>query len=136
MKVILLVCSDSVVIDQRRNSVSIFNLIDVLNIPIFPFVIQRMSVLTILAKSANEPSEPRGVQLVLTMSGQELFRDHMQLNFLHHPSLRHVYELQSIVVTAPGTLKVSIMLADQTEIGTWEILVTNIGPRATSAPQA
>ena len=127
MKITLLTCAESVVVDQRTNKVSVFNVIDSINVPLFPFVMQRMTVLSMFSRTPEEPVEPQGFELVIALAGQELLRSGLQMNFSHHPQLRHMFEVQSVVIATPGVLTISVTDPNRLALASWDVLVTNIG---------
>jgi len=133
MEARLVVCALSVSIDQRSNSLSLFNIIEELNVPAFPFAIPYMALAIMLTKTADEPSEPRNLNLRCQLEGEQLFRGALAANFQQHLRVRLVVDIQALVVPRPGLLHVSVN-EDDRELGAWEINVNNVGPRAVLNP--
>ena len=133
MEARLVVCALSVSIDQRSNSLSLFNIVEDLNVPAFPFAIPYMALAIMLTKTADEPSEPRNVSLHCHLEGEQLFRGVLAPNFQQHLRVRLVVDIQALVVPRPGLLRVSAY-EDDRELGAWQISVNNVGPAAVLNP--
>jgi|SRR5581483_2535905 len=127
MNISLLACAESVVLDQRRNTLSIFNIVEELSSPIFPFVVPHLTVITLFTRAAEEPSELEDIHLQVTSGGQTLIDAPMDGKFFHHSRLRHVSELQGLVISGPGTLVVTAVRGKTNVLGSWAIPVINIG---------
>jgi hypothetical protein len=129
MEARLVACAQLVSIDQRTNSLSLFNLIEEINLPAFPFAFPYMTVAVLLLREANEPSAPANLSLRLFMGDQQVFSRDLTANFQQHLRMRLVVDIQAIVFQTPGIMRVTVNQDDR-ELGAWKIYVNNIGPGA------
>jgi hypothetical protein len=58
MKTTFFACAQGAVVDQRTNAISLFNLIEELQSPVFPFVIPNISLAMTFQREADEPDQP------------------------------------------------------------------------------
>jgi hypothetical protein len=70
MKARFFLCAESISIDQRRNSLSLFHIVEDLNMAGFPAVIPYIAVVGMFDRAADEPNDPEGAQLVITLSNR------------------------------------------------------------------
>lgn len=129
MEARLIVCAQSVSIDQRSNSLSIFSIIEELNLPVFPYAVPYMAVAILLSREATDPSVPTNLNLRIYQNNQQTFRASLNANFQQQLRLRLVVDIQAVVLQAPGVIRVSVNQDDR-EMGAWKIYVNNIGPGA------
>jgi hypothetical protein len=122
LKCTVLLCGESVTVDARRNSLSIFHLYEQFNLPTVPFAVPKMVIVGIFERSDDEASKHDDASFTLKFGDQELLRAPIDLNFHERPRLRQITEVGGIVVPGPGTLRVSAMLGG-TELSYWEIRV-------------
>jgi len=121
-----LLCAESIAVDQRRNSLSLFHIIEELNIAAFPIAIPYMAVVAMFDRTLEEPSDPEGVELTIFLGNQEISRGAMRLNFQGHLSMKAIYEVGGLVLAGPGTLEVAVTLENR-KLATWPITLKNIG---------
>ena len=126
MKVLFLVCAQSAVIDQQTNALSVFNILQELNSPSFPFAIAGFTVASFFMREPTELEDPTNVRLQIHLQGKQLANFDMALQFQGRRSLRHIANVQGLIFTEPGELRVSVHHADQ-EIGYWPVPIQNIG---------
>src|SRR6266496_2011211 len=122
MEARLVICAESVAIDQRRNSLSLFHVIEEFNAPTFPLVVPHMSVVILLSREGNEPQEPTDVNLRLYLEDQQFWRNALAINFQGHLKLRFLAEMQALVIQRPGSMRVTVNQDDR-ELGSWKISV-------------
>src|SRR5882762_425889 len=103
-------CSDSAAIDSRRNTLSIFHIVENMYVPIFPFLMQRISVLASLERTPDEPSLIEA-SLTATQSASEIFSGPLSLNFAHQLATRAVVEVGGVVIPQPGRLTFTLSKA-------------------------
>ena len=125
MDIRFVICAQSVALDQRHNTLSIFHVIEEWNIPAFPFAMPYMTIVSLLERLPEEPNEPVGLQLVLTLGAQELVREPLAVSFQGRSRMRSITEVAGIVIPGPGVLKVTIQYGDNPAY-TWPILINNI----------
>lgn len=126
MKCSLLVCADSISIDQYRNTLCIFHIAEEYGIPAFPFVLPSVFVIALLERAQGDPDQPEGLEFIVHLSNQELLRNPIPLSFRGRPRMRAITQVGGLIISAPGLLAVTLMYG-QEELAKWEIPVTNIG---------
>lgn len=126
MEVILLVCAQSAVIDQQTNALSIFNIVQELSSPSFPFAIGGFTVSTIFTRDNTEIEDPTDVRLKIHLQGKQIVDFELVLKFQGRTGLRHVGNFQGLLLTEPGNLIFSIHQGER-EMGHWTVLVQHIG---------
>jgi hypothetical protein len=124
MQVAFNICAESVVVDQRRNTVSVFHIYEEWNTPVVPFVIPRFTVLAVFIRTQDE--DPGDVFLSMNLANQELFRGQIKLNFQGRLRLRSITELGGLVIAQPGTFRVVVDHQGR-ELATWEMPINHIG---------
>jgi hypothetical protein len=133
MEARLIVCAQSVVIDQRSNALSLLNILEELNVPAFPFAIAYMAVGILLSREATEPSNPTNFTLRFYLENEQIFRTIINPMFQQHLRMRFVLDIQAFVIQRAGTLRVTVN-QDERELGMWKVYVNNIGPTAVVTP--
>jgi hypothetical protein len=126
MNIRFVICANSVAVDQRHNSLSIFHAIEEWNVPAFPFVIPYMVVVSLLDRSPEEPDELAGVQLIFTLGAQELFRQPFEGSFQGRLRMRAIAEISGLVIPGPGELNVTIQIGERLT-STWAMAINDIG---------
>lgn len=119
------ICAQSLALDQRNNAMSLFHIIEELNIPAFPFALPYMAVVALFQRTLDEPNEPEGIQLVLTHGEQELVRQPLAASFQGRLRMRAIAEIAGMVVPGPGVINVTIEHGER-QRSTWPIVVNNI----------
>jgi len=125
MDVRFLVCADSVALDQRRNTLSLFHVIEEWAIPAFPWVVVHFAIVALFERMANEPNDLE-VQVVIQLGEQELFRGPLAVRFQERLRMRAITEVGGLVLPNPGLLNVLMTLGDR-QLASWSIVVNNIG---------
>jgi hypothetical protein len=126
MEALFLVCAESLALDQRRNTLSLFHVIEEWNIPAFPLAVPYMVIVGLLKRTAEEPEAPEGVQLRITLANQEIFLGPISVNFQGRLRMRSITELGGLVILNPGVLSVSIIEGVR-QLATWSVVVNHIG---------
>jgi hypothetical protein len=126
IKLKMVVCAESLAVDQRRNTLSLFHVIEQFNIPSFPFAMPHMIVATLFERGASDPSDYDDVSVHIALGNQELAESKPHLKFLDRPRLRQVADVTNLVIPGPGTLSVIIKQGDEV-LGTWTMTVVDTG---------
>jgi hypothetical protein len=130
MRVRLMACAQSAVIDQGTNAMSIFNIFQEFNAPGFPFAIAGMVVATLFSLDEGEPADdPADVRMQMTLGGRQLADVPMPLQFQGRRNLRHISNIQGVLITTPDDLVVSIYRGDNV-LATWPIEIRHVGAPA------
>jgi hypothetical protein len=122
----LFVCASSSALDVRRNSISIFHVLEEVRAPAYPVVISGISVVALLELDETEPINPE-IQLRVFLGEQQLFAGPFQANFQVRRMARALADFNAFMVPAPGTLRVVLHSAGQ-DIVSWNILCEQIAP--------
>jgi Family of unknown function (DUF6941) len=125
MDVRFLVCADSVALDQRRNTLSLFHVIEEWAIPVFPWVVAHFAIVALFERTANEPNDLE-LQIVIQLGAQELFRGPLAVRFQERLRMRAITEVGGLVLPSPGLMNVFMTLGDR-QLASWSIVVNNIG---------
>lgn len=120
------ICAESVVTDAINNRISIFNVIDEVNVQQFPALFTKLTALFALIREDGDPEEIDTV-FVCTQAGTELGRSPISGNFDGRPRLRIVTVVQGIVIPGPGLFRAALLLGEQ-ELGHWEFTITQVPP--------
>lgn len=126
MKIILLACADSVLLDANTNRVSLINIHDEISSPQFPFLIPLFSVLAVTKKEDGEADEG-ACTIRISLGDQTVLVAPVLMNYQGAEIHRSMLGLHGLVITGPGTLRVQL-LHNEEEIGVWQIPVKQLAP--------
>jgi hypothetical protein len=134
-------CAESTSVDIRRNSLSIFHLIEDINAPSFPIIMPRLSVVLFLDRTAEEPNSVLG-RLEIRDEHQLIGGGPVMADFLGQLNCRIVLDFQGFVIPSPGRLRAEFLVGDN-RIGEWEMTARIVpqmqatpGPTPAPQPQA
>jgi len=126
MQVRLIACAESSATDQHRNTVSLFHILEELNSPAFPTIVPQCVLVTLFVREPAEPSRPEGVGVRVYLGTEVILEGPMDLDFQGHMRLRYTTSVQNLILSAPGTLRFSIVQNGR-ELGVWPMVVNHIG---------
>lgn len=120
MEVTLLVCAESSSLDQATNNLSILNVVEGLNAPIFPVALP-LTVVAILRRKKNE-SATQTLRLRILLDGQQqpLFDAPLPIDFQGKLKSRAIGRIQTLVIPEPGSMRVTILRKKEI-LGEWQI---------------
>ena len=130
MKLVLFVCSQSNSIDLRSNQVSIFNILDNVNAPSFPIVLDKISVLAIFSDDIT--SGEYNILMDIVLNDEVLASGPIVVKFGGHTVTRTFTEIGGLILKAPGDLKFSLKY-EGNEIGEWRIKVQDFSSTVVQA---
>jgi hypothetical protein len=122
-------CAQSAVIDQQSNAMSIFNIMQEINAPGFPFAIAGMVIATLISLDEGETGDPTDVRIRMNLGEMQLLDAPMILQFQGRRNLRHISGIQALLIPTPHDLTVSIHQGD-TVLATWPIEIRHVGAPA------
>lgn len=124
----LFLCAESAVVDSIRNTLSAFHIMEQALAPSFPVVIPRVTVITSLTR---EPSDPDKLECTLTVriGERQIYTGPLKLAFLQQMGARAIFEMQGMVVSAPGDL-IFRLLDGEKELANWSVSVVGVNPPA------
>jgi hypothetical protein len=117
-------CAESAAADIRKNSVSVFHILENVIAPIFPFVIPRICIVASLERTTDEPSI-MSLTLLVKLGEAQLFKGPLALNFAHLLQSRTFFEIGGLPVSASGNLNFHL-LRDSEELATWTISIERL----------
>jgi hypothetical protein len=126
MQLIFITCAESTALDARRNSISLFHVLEELAVTNLPAVVPQMCVALIFTREADEPAEPDNVEMRITLNDRELYRGPVEVRFGQHLRFRALHDLRGMVINAPGQLKFAVLM-NQQDLGSWFIVINHIG---------
>jgi hypothetical protein len=134
MELTLFVCSQLMALDSRSNNVSIFNVLEDISSPAFPFATLPIHIVAFLRRTADEEAGS-ALQLKVMLGDTVLLQGPYQYDFQQHLSCHAFAEIGGLVVPGPGELKF-LMIKDDAEWGKWAVRISDIGPQIvqTDAP--
>jgi hypothetical protein len=121
MRVKLFLCSDSSAIDIRTNSASAFHILEEAMGMGLPFVIPRISIITIIERDDNEPNVAN-MTLRLSLNERQIFENPIELTFQGRNVARTIVDVHNIVIPVPGDLLVALNY-EGTEMARWAIKI-------------
>lgn len=119
MQTKLFLCALSSALDARKNSISVFHILEEVHAAAYPIVLGGMAVVALLELDEDEPINPE-IELRIFLGNQQLFAGPFQTNFQVHRKARAVAEFNGLVIPAPGILRVLLHLAER-DIVSWQI---------------
>jgi hypothetical protein len=126
MRSLLTLCCESAVVDLINNRLSIFNVLDEVNVLQFPTVLAKVTLVFVIEREAEEEQQFETI-LTVSHSGNELVRSPMAANFGDKQRLRLIPVIQGFVLPGPGVFRAAMRHNDQ-EMGFWEFKVGQSAP--------
>lgn len=128
MEVTLFICANGLSVDQRSNTLSIFNILEEINAPSFPMVVPYMVLVGMLSRGPDEPNTVNDLVLSMDVDGDRFFQGALNAaDFQQKLNSRLVIDMQGVVVPKAGMMRV-VMSQQEKPLGLWKIRVNNIGP--------
>lgn len=140
MKGRLVICSDSVVVDQRSNNASVFNVIEQLQFPSFPQLLFRITVLALLVREDGDVDE-NPCRVVFRIDDREIFSYPANVRFQEGKTrMRLVAQIGGVPIPQTGVLEVSVeQVQDGDEenitVGSWLIDIVESNPNEVVQPE-
>ena len=119
MEVKFFLCGQSCSLDVRRNSISIFHILEEVHAPAYPVVLPGLSIVALIALDEGEPIDPR-IELRISLGDHRLFTGPFEANFEVRRTARVVAEFLAFVLPAPGLLRLVLHSAGR-EIANWQV---------------
>lgn len=103
MRVQFAVCAQAVTVDRTSNRLSIFNVMDILPVLIFPHVIPAITFVCVVESDQEDESSAKGFFQVLS-DGVLVAASEIPINFAENRLARIVLNFQGVPVPKPGSL--------------------------------
>lgn len=134
MKLRLIVCCETNILDSRTNTVSCINLIEEIGSPQFPLLIPQFGVVALFEKEEGDQAVET-CELRVKIGEAELLRGPLEIVFGVGRLHRSLVTLQGLVIPITGSLVASLE-RDGQELGKWEIPVFQADPQIEGAKLA
>ncbi len=132
MRLRLLACAETALVDQATNRASVINLLEEVVTPTLPAVIWSVAVFTFWEREAAEADTH--ADLIVRLNQAPLVQTQLALTFQDKMRCRAVATLFGLPLTEPGTLVFEVLLDNQV-VGTWPVPVI-APPQVAEAPPA
>lgn len=103
----LLLCAEGVVVDQRSNNASAFNILEQLNFDSLPVVFPKMVILSLLERDEGDPNKWNG-EIRITLAGSDIVKQPLKLDFAGLHRVRNTLTLGGLPITQPGTMEICL----------------------------
>ncbi len=117
----LAVCSESIVRDAETNNISVFNILEELASPEFPFFLPRFAAIFYLERDEHDP-DVINASITITLNDKQIGHATGDNNFEGKTRTRLILAVQGLVIPEPGLLKAAVLVDDQ-ELSSWSIIV-------------
>ena len=130
MRVVPLVASESVSLDNFTNRLSVFHILDEINSVSFPVIIPSLCICFVLEKQPDDV-DPSSAITKVTLDDAELASFPANFSFNDKRLLRVIQNISGFVVQSPGLLRFA--LDSNGEISAaWTVRVSRITPPSTA----
>jgi len=126
IKTKLAACAEKVIREVGSNKISLINILETINSPGFPLFIPKLTCLFITKRSQKDPKILSGT-IRFSLDGKELNRVPAKISYEDKFLNRFILAMNGLVIPKPGTLRISFLKENNSEIGFWEIIVKSIG---------
>jgi hypothetical protein len=131
MRLLLLTCAETTVIDQATNRASLVNLFEEVVTPAFPIRVYSIMLFTMWER---EPAEAdTQAQITVRLNDRQLLQSPLALNFQQTMRCRAILTMLGLVLNEPGILVFEAALAEQI-VGSWQVPVRSVPQTAETAP--
>lgn len=117
-------------IDRESNNITVFSILEQINAPSFPVIMNEVSALYSLDKEAGDVDDFAVIAMIELESAQ-LVRTNITGSFQGKPRTRVRFNVRGLVISGPGLLRFSLR-SQTSDALIAEYTVTVIGPPATS----
>jgi hypothetical protein len=108
----LLLCAEGVVVDQRTNNTSAFNILEQLNFQSLPVVFPKMVILSVLERDKGDPEKWKG-RLRIDLAGSVILDRPVEHNFQGKTRSRNMITIGGLPITQPGIMEISLVKGDE-----------------------
>lgn len=126
MKPMLLACATSLSVDQQTSNVSLFNLIEQLNAPSFPFTLPDFRLVAINRRDNDQEGDPTDIRLTIELEGTVLANTPFSIPFKGKPIARAFAHIGGLVVANPGLLTFCLR-QQKKKLMEWTISIKDMG---------
>jgi hypothetical protein len=131
MKVQFSVCAQSIAIDQLTSRLSIFNVLDQINLPAFPVFIPELTFVALVRREQERDDEQFKCHLTVTQQGRQAAEADSPIGFFNASVARLIFNFSGLAIHTPGEISFNLTLPGE-EIHTLTIPVNQVGSVASS----
>lgn len=125
--------SESIAVDARTNNVSLFNLLEQINVASFPAVLPKVVLFALFQREDGSRGENFESRVQVKLNEELLAEGPFVARFGKNTRFRGFGEFNSLVISRPGVLEFAVVLEGK-KLGGWSISVESLSP--TSLKQA
>lgn len=103
----LLLCAEGVVVDQKSNNVSAFNILQQLNFNTLPVAFPKMVILSVLERDAGDSDKWNG-EIRISLASSDILNQPLKHDFHGLPRSRSMMTIGGLPITQPGTMEVCL----------------------------
>ena len=126
MKLLFHLCAISSAIDITTNQVSLFNLLEQMNVASFPVVIPSITIISSLEREKGDRTK-LDLQIRFTLGRKVIAEFPFEADFQKGLRHRNTAEVRGLMIPGPGILKIGLRYKDKPMGSAWSIDVIGIG---------
>jgi hypothetical protein len=130
MRLLLLTCAETCVLDQLTNRASLFNLLEEIVTPTFPVALYSAAIFSLWERDESEPDAE--ARLTVKLNTHELMQAPMALAFQGKLRCRVLLTVHGLVVSEPGNLVFEVASGGSV-VGTWTALIQSVSQAGQAA---
>jgi hypothetical protein len=125
-----LICfaAEGVITDAETRQVSAFGLLENVQASSFPVALQRIALFCMWERALTDTPEC-GVELSVTLNGQEIARQIIDINFAQFLRTRSTIRFEGVTLAEPGNLVFRLALPGH-DVAEWVVTVNRAAPTA------
>jgi hypothetical protein len=123
MKVDLIACAESVVLDSPTNRISLFNLFEEFTGQIFPSIVPAIALVLMMTRTPAENGNLR-LDVKISLNSKTLYERQIAANFQGNLRLRAITNIAGLPILGPGLLVFSVYLRKR-RLAEWAIVVNS-----------
>lgn len=93
-----------VIRDATDNRLSVIDILDDMNVPLYPIVMGRLTILWTLSRAPDDPAELPGA-IAIRLNDEQLFQTEVAINFQDQQTTRTILAIGGMVIPTPGVLQ-------------------------------
>lgn len=115
-------CAQNIVVDRRNSMISVINLLENLQVPLFPAVIP-MDVVIRIEKSVGDAVNYK-MKLEGKIENDIIFTQDVDIIFLEDNAIsKHVVELKNVVLTKPGRFVMELLDEENRIVSSYDFFI-------------
>lgn len=115
MRVLSVVCSESVIRDAENHQVTAYNILDDISAEAYPVLIPRIAIYFFSERTVDDAAL-YDIDIIIFNNEKELFKRRVQLNFLDKLKNKAVLKINGLTISDPGYLRVALVTPNGTSL--------------------